>query len=46
MFAVLSLFCSWLPSPLDGIVFGALCLVLLVVIIKLVAKVIDMLPFT
>lgn len=45
MFDVLYLLFSWLPSPLHEIVFGAFCILLLVVLVKLVAKVIDMIPF-
>lgn len=46
MFDVLLLMFSWLPSPLDKLVFGALCILVVVVLIKLVAAIIDMLPFT
>lgn len=46
MFEVLLLMFSWLPAPLDKIVFGALCILVVVVLIKLVAAIIDMLPFT
>ncbi len=43
--AFLTLF-SWLPPPLNVIAFGAVCVLVLVTIIKLIAKIIDMLPFT
>ncbi len=43
--AFLTLF-SWLPPPLNVIAFGAVSLLVLVTVIKLIAKIIDMLPFT
>lgn len=46
MFEVLYLLFSWLPSPLHEIVFGAFCILLLVVLAKLIAAIIDLLPFT
>lgn len=46
MFEVLYLLFSWLPSPLHEIVFGAFCILLLVVLAKLIAVIIDLLPFT
>ncbi len=45
MFEVLKLFFAWLPPPLDSIVFGAFCILLLIAVIKLIAKIIDMIPF-
>lgn len=45
MFEVLYLLFSWLPSPLHEIVFGAFCILLLLVLVKLVAAVIDLIPF-
>ena len=33
------------PPPLDTIVFGAFCILLLIAVIKLIAKIIDMIPF-
>lgn len=45
MFEIIRLLFTWLPTPLDDIVFGAVCILLLLVLVKLVAKVIDMLPF-
>lgn len=45
-FDILRLLFSWMPAPLDSIVFGAFCLLLIFVLIKLIAAVIDMLPFT
>lgn len=44
-FEVLALFFSWLPPPLDIIVFGAFCVFLVVVLVKLIATIIDMIPF-
>lgn len=44
-FDVLYLLFSWLPPPLDTIIFGGVCLLLVVVLVKLVAAVIDMIPF-
>ena len=46
MFDVLLLMFSWLPSPLDKLVFGAFCVMVVMALIKLVAAIIDMLPFT
>lgn len=46
MFEVIALLFSWLPPPLDAIAFGIVCLALLLVVIKVIAMVIDMLPFT
>lgn len=45
MFEVLKLLFSWLLPPLDTIVFGAFCILLLIAVIKLIAKIIDMIPF-
>lgn len=45
MLEVIRLLFTWLPSPLDKILFGAVCILLLVAIVKLVGKLIDMLPF-
>ena len=45
MFEVFYLMFSWLPSPLPEILFGAVCLLLLFALIKLVAKIIELLPF-
>lgn len=45
MFQVLYLMLAWLPAPLHQIVFGALCMVLVFVLVKLIAAVIDMIPF-
>lgn len=44
-FEVLYLIFSWLPPPLDVIIFGAFCFLLVMVLIKLVAAIIDMIPF-
>lgn len=45
MFEALYLLFSWLPSPLDKLFFGAFCILLAFVLIKLVAAIIDMIPF-
>lgn len=45
-FDILRLLFSWMPPPLDAIVFGAFCILLIFVIIKVIAAIIDMLPFT
>ena len=37
---------SWLPAPLDFLAFGALSLVLVVTIVRLVLILWDLLPFT
>lgn len=37
---------SWLPTPLDILAFGALSLVLVVTIVRLVLVLWDLLPFT
>lgn len=44
-FEVLYLIFSWLPPPLNVLLFGAFCLLLVMVLIKLVAAIIDMIPF-
>lgn len=46
MFEVLYLLFSWLPSPLDKLFFGAFCIFLVLVLIKLIAIIWDVLPFT
>lgn len=45
MFEALYLCFSWLPAPLNIILFGALCFVLVVALVKLIAAIIDMIPF-
>lgn len=45
MFDIIWLLFSWLPSPLNTIIFGGICVLLLFALVRLVAKVIDMLPF-
>lgn len=45
MFDIIWLLFSWLPSPLNAIIFGGICVLLLFALVRLVAKVIDMLPF-
>lgn len=46
MFDAFLVLFSWLPPPLNIIAFGAVSLLVLVTVIKLIAKIIDMLPFT
>lgn len=46
MFDVIWLLFSWLPSPLNIIVFGGICILLIAAIVRLIGSVIDMLPFT
>ena len=46
MFDVIWLLFSWLPSPLNVICFGGICVLLSIAIIRVVIKVLDMLPFT
>lgn len=45
MFEVLYLLFTWLPPPLDKLFFGAFCILLVTALIKLVAVIIDMIPF-
>jgi len=45
MFEILFLLFSWLPPPLDKLFFGAFCVLLVMVLVKLIAKIIDMIPF-
>lgn len=45
VFEILYLLFSWLPPPLDKLFFGAFCILLVVVLIKLIAAIIDMIPF-
>lgn len=45
MFDTLLLMFSWLPAPLDVLVFGAFCIMAVVAIAKLIAAIIDMIPF-
>lgn len=45
MFDILWLMFAWLPSPLNVLAFGLFCLLLLVACIKLIAAIIDMIPF-
>lgn len=45
MFDVLYLLFTWLPPPLDKLFFGAFCILLVIALIKLVAAIIDMIPF-
>jgi len=45
MFDLLAIMFTWLPSPLNVILFGAVCISLVIVIAKLIAKIIDLIPF-
>lgn len=45
MFEILYLMFTWLPTPLDKLFFGAFCILVAVALIKLIAKIIDMIPF-
>lgn len=45
MFEVLYLMFTWLPSPLDTLVFGAFCIFLIFALIRLIIAIIDMIPF-
>lgn len=44
-FDVLYLLFSWLPPPLDALFFGAFCILLVVVLVKLIIAILDMIPF-
>lgn len=45
MFDALYLVFSWLPPPLNAIVFGAFCIMAVVALIKLISVILDMIPF-
>lgn len=45
MFEVIYLMFTWLPSPLDTLVFGAFCILLILALVKLVIAIIDAIPF-
>lgn len=45
MFEILRLMFAWLPAPLNVLAFGLVCLLLLMACIKLIAAIIDMIPF-
>lgn len=45
MFEVMHLMFTWLPSPLDTLVFGALCILLILTLAKLIIWILDMIPF-
>ena len=45
MFEILYLMFTWLPSPLNKLVFGAFCLLVVFALVKLVIAIIDMIPF-
>lgn len=45
MFDILFLMFSWLPAPLNVIAFGAVCFVLILAVMRLIALIIEMIPF-
>lgn len=45
MFEFLFLMFSWLPAPLNVIAFGAVCIVLVLAVMRLIVLIIDMIPF-
>lgn len=45
MFELLYLMFTWLPAPLDKIVFGAFCILAVLALVKLIGFLWDMLPF-
>ena len=45
MFQAITLLFSWLPPPLDVLAAGALTMVLIVAIIRLIAFIWELLPF-
>ena len=45
MFDVLWLLFSWLPSPLNYIIFGAFCILAVIAGMKLFAFILDCIPF-
>lgn len=45
MFEILFLIFSWLPAPLNILAFGAVCILALFALIKLIAVILDLLPF-
>ena len=45
MFEFLFLMFSWLPAPLNVIAFGAVCIVLVLAVMRLIALIIEMIPF-
>lgn len=45
MFEVLYLIFSWLPPPIDILVFGAFCIMVVIAVVKLIIMIIDMIPF-
>ena len=46
MFEAIMLLFSWLPSPLNALAAGAVALILVVTIIRLIAFLWELLPFT
>ena len=45
MFDVIYLMFCWLPSPLNILAFGAICILVVVALIKLIITILDMIPF-
>lgn len=45
MFEFLFLMFSWLPAPLNVIAFGSICIVLILALMRLIALIIEMIPF-
>lgn len=45
MFKILALMFGWLPAPLNVIVFGAICIALVVAVMRVIAAFKDMIPF-
>ena len=45
MFELLFLMFSWLPPPLNVICIGAVCIFVVLALVKLIAAILDMIPF-
>lgn len=45
MFEIIRLMYMWLPSPLNVLVFGAFCILLVLALIRLIIWILDMIPF-
>jgi len=45
MFDALMLLYSWLPAPLNVICFGAVCVVVVLAVMRFIALIWDLLPF-
>lgn len=46
MFEAIFLLFSWLPPPIDALAVGAVALVLIVTVVRLIAFLWELLPFT